>query len=338
MRGMVGAVIEDLRELAGDCSRHSQDVSDSLELVARVIADLQWEGRDAESFRQRFWSGLATSMLGLSDRLADERSELLRQAWAQEEASSSHGHGHGGVIGGGAGGDVAPARNGDDLSDGPSHSIASTPLDLHGTLFARLAELDAALRLGELAAIATLLRELGLADRIMLGSTGEPFAGHRLDPVHGLVSADGVQLRVSGEGAAGSGAGASGAANGASYVDGASAGIAGSGGSGASGGSAGGGGLGAGGAYGIASGSEASAEGAAPTASNDGVGGSSPAQLGEVPHPQAPEPRFGGSSPIGQPSMAAAFSVAGGLVAVGGAAAATAFAASALRRREASGR
>lgn len=311
MRGMVGAVIEDLRELAGDCSRRSQDVSDSLDLVARVIADLQWEGRDAESFRQRFWAGLATSMLGLSDRLADDRSELLRQAWAQEEASSSHGGGYGsfvgGAIGGGAGGRVAPARDPDDLAGGPLRSITSTPLDLHRALFARLAALDAALRLGELAAVASLLRELGLADRIMLGSTGEPFAGHRLDPVHGLVPTDGVHHRISGDGAGVSGAGGSGAANGSSYGDVSAAGAvsAGSGGSGGSGG---------------------------------GVGGSTPAPLGEAPHPQAAEPRSGGSSPIGQPSLPAAFSIAGGLVAVGGAAAATAFAASALRRRATAGR
>lgn len=87
-RGMFGAVIEELLELAGHHARHGDDVLEASRLIVAAHGRLDWIGPDADRFRTDRLAPMLRDLAELGERLDDERLELIRQADEQEAASS----------------------------------------------------------------------------------------------------------------------------------------------------------------------------------------------------------------------------------------------------------
>lgn len=87
--GMFGARTDDLRELSGHFGNAADRTSDSFQVVLTVANDLEWEGKDADEWRERVSSRLRRLCASLEMTLTDTNRDLVRQADDQDATSSA---------------------------------------------------------------------------------------------------------------------------------------------------------------------------------------------------------------------------------------------------------
>lgn len=92
MTKMFGADTDELRNVAGDVSRHSERVSAAESTITPEVSRTDyWYGPDADAFRSAWESVTASNIRALAARLDEINDVLIRQAAEQDEASSATG-------------------------------------------------------------------------------------------------------------------------------------------------------------------------------------------------------------------------------------------------------
>ena len=100
MSGFYGGDTEQMREQSSRCTGGAQRLADLITTAGAAVAAAEWQGPDADAFRERWHSdaeGKGRSTAELLERLARE---LEKHAEEQDEASASDGGGLGGLLGG----------------------------------------------------------------------------------------------------------------------------------------------------------------------------------------------------------------------------------------------
>lgn len=84
-----GADTEQLREIAGRMERSSRSASDLLEVLSANVLSVQWQGADAQTFRQVFFGPVAVDWTVAVDRLGSYANEIGIHAEEQDRASEA---------------------------------------------------------------------------------------------------------------------------------------------------------------------------------------------------------------------------------------------------------
>lgn len=88
---MYGANTDDLREVARDFGNAGRVTEDAQASTSHAMGDLEWVGKDAELFRERYAEPIPRLLAQLALDLDDHSRDLYRQANEQDDASAAKG-------------------------------------------------------------------------------------------------------------------------------------------------------------------------------------------------------------------------------------------------------